>query len=261
MKQFDFDAARNAVFNTVTGLSNTVFDPENVVPDRGATEGQLKSVSDIIVELRNFLDEQGCDDPWAYIKQKVDELEEAQARCCETDWGQGATEAVTQRLNELEAQIEGCCTQDHGEQDIQQIFDRIDGLEAQINDCCNRTCYDSGSGEGEYNPNVSPSSCPGSTVTVSFGWDGPNAFMHGGTATAVSSSGAPIVGYYLLALVGTGTPIKLSTSAQWSINGSGHAQWSSTASGYGVPIGVVAVDADGCEGHTFIAFPYGFVGG
>lgn len=255
MKQFDFDAARNAVFNTVTGLTNTTFDPENVVPNRGATEGQLKSVSDIIIELRNFLDEQGCDDPWAYIKQKVDELEAAQQSCCETDWGQGATEAVTQRLNELEAQIEGCCTQDHGEQDIQQILDRIDGLEAQINDCCNRTCYDSGSGEGPYNPQ----SCPGNTVTVSFGWNGANPFQSGGTATAVSSGGASIAGYYLLAMM-NGVPTKVSTSNQWSINGSGNVQWNSSGWGNGYPIGIVAVDSNGCEGYTYVSFPSGIVG-
>lgn len=200
MKEFGMDFNKNPEFNTVTGLTNTTFDPNNVVSNRGATEGQIKTLHDDI--------------------------------------------------GELETRIEGCCTHQDDTQLIQQMLDRIDELEAQINDCCNRTCYDiEQGGEGPYNPQ----SCPGNTVTVSFGWDGPNIYSAGGTASAVSSSGAAIAGYYLVTVI-NGVPTKVSVAGQWSISGSGHVQWNSVwAPGH--PVAIAAVDADGCEGYTNVSFP------
>lgn len=38
--------SKNPVFESVTGLTNTTFDPENVTSGRGATEGQLRDIHD-----------------------------------------------------------------------------------------------------------------------------------------------------------------------------------------------------------------------
>lgn len=83
VKRFKLALTKNPSFNTVVGLVNTTFDPENVVSDRGATEGQIKFVHDKIAELQAWLDENGCsNDPYQILCDKLSELEANIDECC-----------------------------------------------------------------------------------------------------------------------------------------------------------------------------------
>lgn len=222
MKRFKLTLSDNPVFQTVTGLTNTTFDGTNVVESRGATEGQLLAVYNTYQEIKTFLDENGCnDDTYAYLRQKV---------------------------NELETRIEQCCTVDHGEQDVSAIVARIDELEARIGECCNKTCFDQETG--------SSSQCDGNVITVSFGWNGSNPYLDGGKATAVSSmSDHSIVGYHFLYNFGSGF-YKVSTLGKWSIDGSGNVVHSgSGVSGIPYYTYIVVTDDHGCEGSTRVLLP------
>lgn len=102
MKRFKLALNRNPTFNTVTGLTNTTFDPENVVSDRGATEGQIKQVRDKIIELQTWLDENGCsNDPYQILSDKLSELEQAIDQCCANPQD-SIVQELTSRLEALE---------------------------------------------------------------------------------------------------------------------------------------------------------------
>lgn len=111
MKTFEHDLSSNPTFNTVTGLSNTTFDPTTYVSNRGATEGQIKVVHDTIKALQDWLDENGCsDDPYLLIKAKVDELEAAIDDCCANP-----QDSIVQELrNRIEALEQWECQSETG---------------------------------------------------------------------------------------------------------------------------------------------------
>lgn len=138
MKRYKLDLTNNPSFNTVIGLTNRTFDGTTIVQGRGATEDQLLIVYNKIKEVADFLEESGCsDDPFDLIKRQLDELEQAQAQCCGTDWSADVTQNMFERMADLEDRIQSCCTVDHGAVDIQNILDRIDALEQQVISCCN----------------------------------------------------------------------------------------------------------------------------
>lgn len=137
MKNHIIDGTNNPSYNNVLNLTNRTFDG-NIVPGRGATEDQLLVVYNKIEEIRQFLEESGCsDDPFELIKKQLDDLEQAQAECCGTDWSASVTQNMFDKMQDLEDRIENCCTVDHGEIDIQNILNRIDALEQQLIACCN----------------------------------------------------------------------------------------------------------------------------
>ena len=220
MKENRIDFLANPTFNTVTGLTNKTFDPTNIVSGRGATEDQLKVVGDTVKDLNDYMDEFGCSDceeQYAGLRQMLDEMQVAQQECCDN-------KLTEENVNAL----------------IADLSDKLDALETQIEECCWQSGGGGGSGE-----------CDGSTVTVSFGWNGPNPITDGGgQVTAVSSSGAAIAGYYLLVNQSNGVIMKTASYAGVSVNGSGHVTIRQGGTGLGAYSikGVGAVDVNGCEG-------------
>lgn len=280
MKQFEVQSNKNPTFQTVTGLTNTTWDSENVVPSRGATEGQLAQVYTVLKDVKDYLDENGCtDDPWEYIKQQVEELEQKQEECCGTDWSANVTQNIYERLEDLEDQIEECCTidhsetattnilsklteletqieeccnLDHGETAITNILDRLDELEAQIEECCNKASQ-AYTGAG---------TCDGNVITVSFAWNGSNPLQDGGKATAVSAdSERAIAGFYFLVRnVNTGLYYRSATANggdwTWTIDANGNVTAASGGGSMNFSNTIVAVDANGCEGSINVDLPY-----
>ena len=227
MKFIREELSQNPTFNTVVGLSNTSFDPENLIANRGATEGQIKIVHDMIKALQDWLDEFGCsDDPYEQIKAKVDELE---------------------------ATIDVCCA---NPQDalIQALTDRLDALEQAITDCC-----EGGGGGGG-------GICDGNIITVSFGWNGMNPYTDGGKATAVSAdTSRQIAGFYFLCYDGEQNIYFKTSTARggdfiWTINGQGDVT-ATNGSSYNWAKAIVAVDTQGCEGIVQVDLPQANFGG
>lgn len=254
MKFITEELSQNPTFNTVVGLSNTNFDPENFIANRGATEGQIKVAHDMIKALQDWLDENGCsDDPYAIIRQKVDELEEAIGVCCANPQDT-LIQMLNDRLTALQTAQEQCC-QAMSDVAYQELVARLDALEASID------CNPCSGGTG---------TCDGNTITVSFAWNGSNPIQDGGQATAVSADATKtITGFYFLVLNSeTGVYYKRSTAYggdwTWSISASGAVIASYTgASGFVPPaLGIVAVDENGCEGMIPVTLPKQFaVGG
>lgn len=261
MKRYKLNLTNNPSFNTVVGLANRTFDGTTIVQGRGATEDQLLVVYNKIKEVADFIEESGCSgDPFALIKQQLDQLEQAQAECCGTDWSAVVTQSMFERMAGLEDRIEECCTVDHGAVDIQNLLNRLDALEQQIIDCCNKSCL----------PDTAPAGCDGNVITVSFSWNGSNPFSDGGQASAVSGdTSRSIVGFYFLAYnPDTGLYYKRSDANggdwTWSINSSGAVTASHTGAGGTLAFAhtIVAVDNSGCEGMTTVTLPKSFsVGG
>lgn len=83
--RYEIDFSDDPKFNTVSGLINTTFDIENVVIHRGATEGQLSQLANLINALETRIE--GCcnrdtsDEVLQYIIDKLDELEALLANC------------------------------------------------------------------------------------------------------------------------------------------------------------------------------------
>lgn len=86
--RYEINFSDNPVFNTVTGLINTTFNSENVVVDRGATEGQLRELYNLVDSLQSQIDE-----------------------CCDRDHSQATTNNILGKLDDLQERIEGCCNQ------------------------------------------------------------------------------------------------------------------------------------------------------
>lgn len=252
MKFIREELSQNPTFNTVVGLSNTSFDPENFIANRGATEGQIKVVHDMIKALQDWLDENGCsDDPYAIIKAKVDQLEAAIDECCGNPQDT-LIQMLNDRMDDIEAAMDTCCRA-MDDNAYQMLVDRLDELEAKIEESCQ--C---GTIAG-----YTPGECDGNTITVSFEWNGSNPFTDGGKATAVSADpNREIAGYFLLVANGPGLYSKTSTYGNWSIDGNGNVQGRSGSSAAGLIVGVGASDTQGCEGFIAANFPTGFpIGG
>lgn len=253
MKTFEQDFKTNPSFNTVTGLTNTTFDPNNVVSGRGATEDQVKFVHDMIKALQDWLDENGCsDDPYAIIRQKIDEVEAAIDVCCANPQDT-LIQMLTNRLNQLETDMNTCC-QAMDDNAYQMLVDRLDALEQSIEDCCK-------------GGSASTDTCDGNVITVSYTWNGPNPLADGGTATATSSiSGRSIVSYHFLVSEG-GVKVKSSHGSGvgpdwgWTIDSSGNMTATSGTWSGKYAIAIIATDDHGCEGITPITLPGGAVGG
>lgn len=242
MKQFDVRDTLNPVYNTVTGLTNTTFDSTNIVPDRGATEGQLKSVDDILQALKDWLDENGCsDDPYIAIRQRLDQLQARQEECC----------------NNPQDSI------------VQTLRTRLDQLQARIEECCEDPGGGGSGGEG-YLPSqcVNNPTCDGGAVVVSVELttdpSQPVGKKRGsGTATGGSTTGANIIGYAFLVETAQPGVYRKSATAKggagnyaWSIGGNGRL----TMYRYGytvVPFSntIVAIDSNGCEGYITVNLP------
>lgn len=226
MKTFEQDFKTNPSFNTVTGLTNTTFDPENYVANRGATEGQIKIVHDMIKALQDWLDEFGCsDDPYAIIKAKVDELEAAIDVCCGNQ-----QDTVIQLLN-----------------------DRLDALEQAITDCC------------EGGGSTSTCDGNKITVSYSWNGPNPLADGGKATATS-SITGRNIVSFHFLAREGNvyiKTPQASGVGPDWgwTIDSSGNMRASSGTWSGRYAVAIVATDEQGCEGMIPITLPGGAVGG
>lgn len=222
MKEFKFAVSNNPVFNTVTDLSNTTFDPSNVVNNRGASEGQVKYVYDLIKALQDWLDEHGCSsDPYAIIRQKVDELEEAIGICCANPQDT-LIQTLTDRLNALEQSIEDCCNQS-------EVISTCDGNTITVSFSWNST---------------DPVTDGGQTIAVS-------------TDTSRNISAY----YFLLYDVENGLYRRITTAfggdVHWSIDkntGAVSALPTPISPKYNV-IGIVAVDTQGCEGMTSVNLP------
>ena len=84
--KYEIDFSDNPVFNTVIGLTNTTLNLENIVANRGATEGQLRELYNLLISLQTQIDE-----------------------CCAEDHSQAITDDILAKLDDLEARIEGCC--------------------------------------------------------------------------------------------------------------------------------------------------------
>ena len=221
----------NPVFASVTGLTNTAFDAEQVVPDRGASEGQLAALNAALATARAEME--------AII---------------ESD--DGMLQALWDRTETLAAQIEECCTVDHGSAALTEIWARLEELGARIEESCG--CF-SGGEQAAASDNV---------ITVSFAWNGENKLTAGGTATAVcSDSERAITGFHFLARdPNTGLYFKSSVANggwwTWSIDSSGNvtASNSGSAGNHGasrpIAIAIVAVDDQGGEGAVGVSLPH-----
>lgn len=238
MKRFNSDIKENPSFNTVNGLSNKTFDPENIVSGRGATEDQLKVVGDVVKDLNDYIDESGCSD----CNEKYQSLE--------------------QTLTNLEMQQEECCqnrvTQENLDALLQALSSRLDDLENQIEICCNKN-----------DPGGGTLTCDGNTITVSYSWNGADPLSDGGQAIAVSADPSRnIVAFFFLVYdAKTGMYYKrtnargfsnLAGGWEWTINSSGEmtASYISETTGY-LAHAIVAVDENGCEGMVLISLPTG----
>ncbi len=84
--RYEIDFSDNPVFNTVIGLTNITLDLENIVVNRGATEGQLRELYNLLISLQTQIDE-----------------------CCAEDHSQATTNDILAKLDDLEARIEECC--------------------------------------------------------------------------------------------------------------------------------------------------------
>ena len=75
----------NPTFQTVRGLTNRTFDPENIVADRGATEDQLLAVYNRHQELSDWIDENMChnnqDAVVQVLRDRLDALEARLGNC------------------------------------------------------------------------------------------------------------------------------------------------------------------------------------
>lgn len=164
--EYEVDFENNPKFNTVLNLSNRTFDPENIVSGRGATEDQLKVIWDKQDEIQQFIDDQGCtDDPYTLILQKVTELEERQAVCCDNPQSH-IIQAFNTRLDELETRQEACCNNEGAT--ITQVFNliqtRLTNLETRIGECCSKVLI------GNEVP-FDDSTCGGNVITLSATWN------------------------------------------------------------------------------------------
>lgn len=216
----------NPVFETVTGLTNTTFDPESSVPNRGATEGQLAAIHAHLAE----------------VHAQIDEIEGAE---------NGVLLAIWDRLETLTTQIEECCTVDHGEGALDNLWAKIQELTTQIEECCNRNVFGGGEATGTPGDNE---------ITVTFEWNGANQVTAGGKATATcSNSERSIAGYYFLVRdVNAGIYYRSSTANGgafvWRIDSSGNV---TASSGSQAPFSfaIVAVDDQGNEGSVSVNLP------
>ena len=232
MSRVEIRLPDNPAFVSVTGLTNTTFDAASVVPGRGATEGQLKSVGDRVTELETVV---AAFDPGDNIYQglvdRLDTLETLQEQCCAGKLSQENVEAM-----------------------LQNISDRLDTLEAMIEDCCNRSCFGEG-GTAAGGDNV---------ITVTFEWNGVNKVTAGGTATATSEdTSRSIVGYWFLARdPNTGLYFRSSTANggafTWRIDSSGNVTAASAGASAAAPFAnsIVAADDAGNEGAVGVSLPY-----
>ena len=84
--RYEIDFSDNPVFNTVIGLTNITLDLENIVVNRGATEGQLRELYNLLISLQAQID-----------------------ACCGVDHSQDITTDILDKLDDLEARIEECC--------------------------------------------------------------------------------------------------------------------------------------------------------
>ena len=84
--RYEIDFSDNPVFNTVIGLTNITLDLENIVVNRGATEGQLRELYNLLISLQAQIN-----------------------ACCSIDHSQATTTDILAKLDDLEARIEECC--------------------------------------------------------------------------------------------------------------------------------------------------------
>ena len=255
MKRFNSDIKDDPSFNTVNGLSNKTFDPENIVSGRGATEDQLKVVGDVVKDLDDYITEFGCSDcdqKYQSIRQELDDLQAAQEECCQNRVTQENLDALirelTNRLDDLQTAQEECCqnrvTQENLDAIVQNLQSILDDLQAQIDECCSKQCFDGGGASTD---------CDGSTVTVTMSWDS-NPIANGGQMTASSSGGANIVFYYFLIKSAAGVYVPVGTigfaGQGYSVNGSTGKLSFDPGGGHGSVSGIAigARDANGCEG-------------
>lgn len=71
----------NPTFQTVRGLTNRTFDPDNVVSDRGATEDQLLAVYNRHMELSDWIDQNMChNNQDAVVQVLIDRLDALETR-------------------------------------------------------------------------------------------------------------------------------------------------------------------------------------
>lgn len=251
MKQYEVKSNLNPTFNTVTGLTNTTFDPENVVNGRGASEGQLHQVYLLYKKLKDWLDENGCsDDPYQIIRDKIDEVVAKQEECCDNPQD-SVVQTLRDRLTAIEGTQNECCGATSGDDDgLEDLRNRLAALEAKIEEACGCNSY---TGMG---------TCDGNVITVSFAWNGINPFQDGGKATAVSAnSERQIAGFYFLVRnVDTGMYYRSATAYggdfTWSIDANGNVI-ASAGSTMRMSSTIVAVDANGCEGTINVDLPRG----
>ena len=254
MKKFDINNVSDPVYNSVTGLFNITFDPKNYVVHRGATEGQIKIIYDMIKALQDWLDEFGCNgDPFAIIKAKVDELEAVIDECCANPQDL-LIQMLNDRMDGIEVAMDNCCRA-MDDNLYQMLVDRLDALEQSIEDCCK-----GGSGGGS---GGNTNTCDGNTITVSYSWNGANPIADGGKATATSSvAGSNIVSFQFLVKEG-GVYLKTSQASGrgpdwgWTIDSSGNMRASYGTWSSRIAVGIVATDSNGCEGMTPISLPGG----
>ncbi|MBO7670861.1 MAG: hypothetical protein J6S60_09765 [Oscillospiraceae bacterium] len=95
----------NPTFQTVRGLTNRTFDPENIVADRGATEDQLLAVYNRHQELSDWIDQNMChnnqDAVVQVLRDRLDALEDRLGNCY---LGAGAATACND--NEIQVSFE-----------------------------------------------------------------------------------------------------------------------------------------------------------
>lgn len=123
--------SQNPNFNTVQGLTNRTWDPENVpvVSGRGATEDQLQVVDERIVNLSQNVPT--CtDDPFTHLEGRVSQMEEAFANCSDDPWV-----IVNQRLTELQNRQTTCCNIPQDDF-IALARAKINEIIAAVNTCC-----------------------------------------------------------------------------------------------------------------------------
>lgn len=224
-KEYELDFTANPQFQTVTGLTNTTIDPLNIVNHRGASEGQVKTIYNMLNAQQEWLEQNagGSDEVYGVMRN---------------------------RLDAVVGMIEDCGGGEQGDAVLNAIWTKLEALETQIQACMQRPCFGSGTDGAD-----------GNAVTVSFAWNGANPIADGGTATATSAmTDHNITGFYFLCRDDTSGLYYRSEIANggnyvWTIDTATGAVTAAEGTAERYAHVIVAADDHGNEGMCLVELP------
>lgn len=224
-QEYELDFTRNPVFQTVTGLTNTTFDPLGIVANRGASEGQLKEIYNMARALAEWFNNNSgaSDEMFAVMQNKLDEVVGLTQDC-------GDNEQSNALLN--------------------AIWTKLEAVETQVQACAQQPCFGSGTDGAD-----------GSVVTVSFSWNGADPIADGGTASATAAmTDHNITGFYFLCRDSTSGLYYRSEIANggdytWNINTTTGAVTATAGTTARYAHVIVAADDHGNEGMCLVELP------